>query len=347
MKIFIDRDIYRKEIFSGLGELVEFDHRDFSGLESFFGEIDVLVVRSVTRVDGELLGKFARLKLLLTPTIGIDHIDIRAIEAMKREGRDIGFFHSPGATAPAVGDYTAAAIVSFCDRNGADMRALTASLIGFGNCGKAVKKRLDLLGIECLVLYDPPLGERTGGGFVSAGWDEIFDADIISFHCPLTRADESAHPTFHMAGADFFRLVKEKTVIINTARGGVIDTSCMKEALRAGRINAVLDVFENEPEADRELVELAFIATPHVAGSSFEGKGRAVEMIYNAACAFFGIEPGRAEEKEENPATLDGVKSHIASVSAEFKRLLREDRQGVAGIFNGVRARAMRHETVL
>jgi erythronate-4-phosphate dehydrogenase len=119
--------------------------------------------------------------------------------------------------------------------------------------------------------------------------DELFDCDFITLHTPLTF--EGVDKTYHLAGEKFFKSLKEMCVFVNASRGGVVDSEALKTAIRSGQLRAVvLDVWENEPNIDMELLEMVDIGTPHIAGYSLDGKITGMIMIYKAVCEYFGLE---------------------------------------------------------
>jgi erythronate-4-phosphate dehydrogenase len=140
-----------------------------------------------------------------------------------------------------------------------------------------------------VVLNDPPLQRKTGDKKYRP-IDEIFDCDIVTLHTPLTLG--GTDKTYHLADEVFFKSLKKDAIFINTSRGGVHDTAALKKAITTSRIRAcVLDVWENEPNIDIELLNMADLGTPHIAGYSYDGKVAGMIMIYEAFCNFFGIEP--------------------------------------------------------
>jgi len=139
-----------------------------------------------------------------------------------------------------------------------------------------------------IYLNDPPLQRQTGDAKY-LHIEELFDCDFITLHTPLTF--EGLDKTYHLADERFFKSLKERCVFFNASRGGVVDSSALKAAIRAGRLEAVvLDVWENEPNIDTELLEMVDIGTPHIAGYSLDGKVAGMIMIYKAMCKYFGLE---------------------------------------------------------
>jgi erythronate-4-phosphate dehydrogenase len=139
-----------------------------------------------------------------------------------------------------------------------------------------------------VLLNDPPLRRRSGDPRLLP-LEALMEADIVSLHVPLTHSGED--PTYHLFGEQRLGAMKQGSVLINTARGAVVETGALKRALREGRLAAaVLDVWEDEPAIDVELLGLSRIATPHIAGYSTDGKLNAARMIYEALRTFIGAD---------------------------------------------------------
>lgn len=224
--------------------------------------MDALVVRTRTRCDFALLSG-SRVKHVVTATIGTDHIDL---DYCRREG--IRVSNAPGCNAPAVAQY----VLSACSALG--RRGGTLGIVGVGHVGSIVARWARANGFRTL-LCDPPLG------LPATLADIASEADIITFHVPL---DDTA---FHMADARFFASLRRRPLVINAARGPVVDTRALKDALRGGCVSgAVIDCWEGEPNLDPGLLRMADIATPHIAGYSLEGKRRATAM------AVMALDPG-------------------------------------------------------
>lgn len=166
--------------------------------------------------------------------------------------------------------------------------ALTIGIVGCGHVGSRVKTVAERLGMHVLVC-DPPLGHA---GFVPLSVIEQ-EADVITFHVPLTR--DGVHATWHLADEPFFHRLSKVPFLINTSRGEVVDNSALLTALQQGRVrDAVIDVWEGEPQLDEELLQRVFIGTPHIAGYSADGKANADNMVIDALCRHFGLpHPGR------------------------------------------------------
>ena len=162
------------------------------------------------------------------------------------------------------------------------------AVIGVGNCGSRVAQKCTALGMK-ICLNDPPLQRQTKDPkFLPL--EQLFDCDFITLHTPLTF--EGQDKTFHLVDQKFLESLRTDCVFINTSRGGVVDTTALKKAISSRKLKAVvLDVWENEPNIDTELLRMVDIGTPHIAGYSLDGKIAGMIMVYRAACEHFGLEP--------------------------------------------------------
>ncbi len=242
-------------------------------------DADALITRTRTRCDRALL-EGSRCRMIASATIGLDHVDLDYCAA-----RGIEVCNAPGCNAPGVAQYVMASVLSLLPYD-ADLSSLTFGIVGVGNIGKVVEAWARKLGFKVL-LCDPPRAEAEGPeSFVSL--EEIArNADIITFHTPLTRTGN--HPTYHLASRQFFDSLQRCPIVINAARGPVADTDAWIAAIRRGCVShSVIDCWEHEPDISAELLGLANIATPHIAGYSREGKIRATRMASEAVAAHFG-----------------------------------------------------------
>lgn len=241
-------------------------------------EIDGMVIRTRTRCDEALLAK-SECKMIATATIGTDHIDK---DYCKR--RSITVVNAPGCNAPAVAQYVFATLLNVINR---PLNTYTIGIVGVGHVGSIVEqwaRSLEMKVLRC----DPPRQRAEGGD----GWADLDtiarEADIITFHTPLTREGDDA--TYHIADAEFFKKLRRAPIIINSARGEIVDTPAIVEARKNGLTGPlIIDCWEHEPAIDRELLKLAHIATPHIAGYSSEGKIRASQVVMDAITTFFMI----------------------------------------------------------
>jgi erythronate-4-phosphate dehydrogenase len=187
-----------------------------------------------------------------------------------------------------VAEYVIAAMLEAGQKHGIALEGKSIGIIGVGNVGSRLVVKAEALGMRTY-LNDPPLQRETGDAKYLPV-EELFGCDFVTLHTPLTF--EGIDKTFHLADEKFFKSLKNGCVFLNTARGGVVDTNALKAAIKSGKIKAAaLDVWENEPDIDVELLEMTYIGTPHIAGYSFDGKVAGMIMIYKAVCEYFKIEP--------------------------------------------------------
>jgi erythronate-4-phosphate dehydrogenase len=243
-------------------------------------QADVLLVRSVTRVDRALL-EGSKVRFVGTCTIGTDHLDL---DYFQQAG--ITWSSAPGCNARGVVDYVLGSLLTLADIEGADLTQRTYGVVGAGEVGGRLVKVLQGLGWNVLVC-DPPRQAAQGGDFVSL--EHIIEqCDVISLHTPLTRS--GAGSTWHLFDDRRLNQLKPGAWLINASRGPVVDNAALREVLLEREdLQAVLDVWENEPEVDVALAELCVLATPHIAGYSLDGKQRGTAQIYQAFCDFLGL----------------------------------------------------------
>ena len=281
MKIVVDDKIpfIREKLALLADEVVALRGADISADD--VRDADALIVRTRTRCDEALL-KDSKVQFVATATIGFDHIDTAY---MKRAG--IHWTNCPGCNAASVAQYLECSLLLLEREKGLALRESTIGIVGCGHVGSKVKAVAERLGMRVLVcdllLADP--------SFVSLDAIER-EADIITFHVPLTREGEYA--TYHMADDAFFHQLSRVPYIINTSRGEVVDNEALLSALNEGRVHdAVIDVWEHEPQLNLELLKRVYIGTPHIAGYSADGKVNADNMVIDALCQHFGLKhPG-------------------------------------------------------
>ena len=244
-------------------------------------DADVLLVRSVTKVDRDLLEGSA-VRFVGTCTIGTDHL---ALDYFHQEG--IQWSSAPGCNARGVVDYVLGSLLTLAEIEGANLNQRTYGVVGAGEVGGRLVNVLKGLGFNVLVC-DPPRQAAEGGDYVSL--EQIIErCDVISLHTPLDKSAENA--TWHLLDQQRLNQLKHGTWLINASRGPVIDNNALREVLtRREDLQAVLDVWEAEPQVDVELADLCVLATPHIAGYSLDGKQRGTAQIYQAFCDFLGQE---------------------------------------------------------
>ena len=239
-------------------------------------DADALIVRTRTKCDAALL-EHSRVGIVATATIGTDHIDTDWCNLH-------GIFcrNAAGCNAASVAQYTTSALLRVSLRHNVDLRGKTLGIVGCGNVGTKVAAAAAALGMNVL-LNDPPRVRREKlTGFVELETIQS-EADFITLHVPLWGAEYGPYRTEHMADDAFFRGLKRKPFFFNASRGDVVDEPALKDAIRTGLISgAVLDVWHNEPDIDRELLSLVDFATPHIAGYSADGKANGTAMAVEA-----------------------------------------------------------------
>ena len=258
-------------------------------------DADALIIRTRTRCDSKLL-EGSKVRFIATATIGYDHIDTKWCES-----HGIRWTNAPGCNSWSVQQYIGSLLVTMSRTLGFSFREKTIGVVGVGNVGSKVARLAVLLGFRVL-LCDPPRARKEGSGqFVSL--DEIISrSDIITLHVPLIRDGEDA--TFHMFDDSRLASMNHNQILINSSRGEVVDGAALKNALAQKKILAAsLDVWENEPQIDPELLSLLFTGTPHIAGYSVDGKATGTTMSVQALGKFFDL-PCRDWEVTEVPQSV-------------------------------------------
>jgi len=261
-------------------------------------DADILLVRSETKVDASLL-EGSEVRFVGTATSGIDHIDT---DYLQRRG--IAFAYAPGSNANSVAEYVVAALLHLSEKHGIPLAGKSIGVIGVGEVGSRVVRKAEALGLRVLK-NDPPKALATGAPDLLP-LEHLLDCDIITLHTPLTRSGD--HPTDHLFDDTVFQQLKSGCIFMNTSRGSVADTAALKQAITSGRVaHAVIDVWEGEPDIDTGLLELASIATPHIAGYSYDGKTKATQVLFEAACRFLGCDAAYSIEVEHTTAAKQAV----------------------------------------
>lgn len=287
MKIIADNTVpYLKGIAEPFAEVEYLSSNQFT--PQSIKDADALIIRSIDRCTRKLL-EGSRVKLITTATIGFDHIDT---EYCREAG--ITWKNAPGCNAVSVAQYVLASLVTLSLRKKEPLKGKTIGIVGVGHVGTEVERLCKSYGMYILK-NDPPRAEAEGSRcFVSL--DTIArEADIITFHTPLTK--EGPFITRHLAGKTFFHSLQKKPWFINASRGAVHDTDALLEARKSGLISElIIDCWENEPDIHRELLDLASIATPHIAGFSADGKANGTRICLENISAFFQIEVEKINE---------------------------------------------------
>ena len=282
MKILIDENMpYAEQLFSQLGEVVLKSGRTLNADDLV--DVDALMIRSVTKVNAELISKANRLKFVGTATAGMDHVD----QALLKE-KGIFFTAAPGCNKVGVAEYAFSVMMVLAQQQGFSVFDKTVGIIGAGQVGSYLQQCLEGIGIKVLI-NDPPK-QAAGDERNFTPLDALLEqADIITTHTPITR--DGDFPTHHLINETVLNKLRGDQILINAARGPVVDNTALKARLRKqDGLIAALDVFEFEPEVDMELLPLLAFATPHVAGYGLEGKARGTTMIFNSYCEFLNNE---------------------------------------------------------
>lgn len=299
MKIVVDENIPMAErCFSAFGEVVALPGREIQ--RSHLEDAEALVVRSITPVNEALLEGTA-IKFVGTATIGVDHIDQNYLKQ-----NNIGFASAPGCNSRSVAEFVMSALLELPRIRDFCLQDKTIGIIGLGNAGSSLKELCEAIGLQVLAC-DPPKQRQGMEGLVTA--DEAWQADIVSLHVPYTT--EGVDATHHLAHKTRLQNMVPNAVLLNTSRGPVVNNWELSQVLNDRYdLSVVLDVWEGEPFVNLELAAQVDIATPHIAGYSYDGKVRGTWMIYSALCEFFGTPD--CPDKPEKESQLIGSELAIS-----------------------------------
>lgn len=281
MKIVIDEKIpFIRGVFERWADVVYSPGRQIDART--VKDADALIVRTRTKCNSDLL-KGSSVRIVASATIGYDHIDTEWLEA-----NGIVWASAPGCNSGSVMQYITSLLLFLAGKHNLDLQSMTLGVVGVGNVGSKVERAARALGMR-VILNDPPRERSEGRQAVTlqAGARQgtsgtefhhlhklLTESDILTLHVPLTREGEDR--TFHLLNKENLPLMKRSAILVNTSRGEVVDNTALREALKTGLLRgAALDVWEGEPAADPQLVDLADIATPHIAGYSVDGKANA------------------------------------------------------------------------
>lgn len=308
MKIVADENMpLVTELFGAFGEVVTAPGRQID--RNLVADADVLLVRSVTPVDQRLLGG-SRVGFVGSATIGTDHLDLACLAS-----QNTAWANAPGCNAAAVADYVLAALCAVAP----GWRERRVAIVGCGNVGSGLYRRLEALAVETRC-FDPFLDQHSGLPLVP--FEQVLAADIICLHTPLTRS--GPHSTWHLFDAEVLAQLRPGTLVLNAGRGGVIDNRALVTELERGRLGAVLDVWEGEPDIAADLLAQVAIGTPHIAGYSLEGRIRGTLMVYNAFCRWAGVAAALSldEALARVPGLVAGPLGLTVADAASFESLV-------------------------
>lgn len=270
-----------QEAFSTLGEVTSVPERAITS--DVVRDADLLVTRSKVQVNRDLLAG-SRLGFVATATAGTDHLDLPYLA-----DAGIAWASAPGCNADSVAEYVTAALLCLARRGAVALAGRTLAVVGVGHVGTRVARLAAALGMRVL-LNDPPRQVVEKKPELRALPEILPQADFVSLHVPLTAAGPFA--TAHMVDCRFLSQLKPGCVFLNASRGEVVDEDCLMLAFDQGWVSrVVLDVFEREPRVRRDVLERADLATPHIAGYSYEGRVRGTVLCYEAACRYLEVDP--------------------------------------------------------
>ena len=281
MKIYYEDSMpYAAEFFSEIGECEVFSHKTLNADK--LADADVLLVRSTTKVNEKLLLKSKQLQFVATATAGTDHVDQHYLA-----GQHIPFISAGGCNAVAVAEYVLSAILVMSKRLNWQLVNKTVGIVGAGHVGSALARVLTVLGIKHK-LCDPPLADA-GDMRKFVSMHDIMQCDVISLHVPWVK--DGLYPTQNLFDKSRLAVLQDNQILINACRGEVINNKAALALFEQGKsLNLVLDVWENEPSINLDLIPHTALATAHIAGHTIEGKARGTEMLYLALCKHLGIQ---------------------------------------------------------
>ena len=262
-------------------EVVEAWEEDKSKIPELIKDCDAIIVRSATKVRKPMIDNASKLKVIGRAGVGLDNIDVNYAKS-----KGIKVINTPGATTVSVAELTMGLMIATVrpiipavistkmakwekkKLKGNELYGKTLGIIGIGRIGQAVAERAKAFGMN-IIAYDKYI---KNSNYKMVDLDTLFrESDIITIHTPLT--DE----TKHLINTEAISKMKDGVIIINAARGGIINEKDLYDGLTSGKIKAAaLDVYEVEPPEDTNLLELDnFIPTPHIGAQTFEGQTRA------------------------------------------------------------------------
>ncbi|MCB9207090.1 MAG: 4-phosphoerythronate dehydrogenase PdxB [Ignavibacteriales bacterium] len=279
-------------------------------------DADALIIRTRTKCNADLLYD-TNVKLITTATIGYDHIDTNYCEE-----NNLKWLNAPGCNSLSVHQYITTVLLHIAEKENIDLTQKVLGIVGVGNVGSKIQKAANALGMKIL-LNDPPR-ERNESNSKFVSLEKIKEeADIITFHVPLN--NDGIDKTYHLADEKFFNELNKMPIIINSSRGEVVETSAIKNAIKNKKVsNVILDVWENEPEIDLELLEMTDISTPHIAGYSAEGKANGTSVCVNAVNKFFNLGIQENWYPTEIPLSKNGNEIEIDCSNKNDQQILSE-----------------------
>ena len=308
MNITADENIpYVHDAFSSLGTVKTLNGRSIQ--QQHLQQTDILLVRSISNVNKSLL-EDTPVKFVASATAGFNHIDLDYLSS-----NNIGFARAPGSNAISAAEYVFAGICLWSLKEKKSLANLSIGIVGAGNVGSRVKRLCESVSMHCII-NDPPLEKEKSSKFKFSSLEEALDCDIVTLHTPLSYDGE--HPTFRLLNHKRINQIKEETLFINASRGEVVEEPALLSRMnQQNDLTLILDVWENEPKINPEMLKHTLIGTPHIAGYSIDGKIRGTEMIYHAVCDYLNVKP---EWSADNIDFGDNIKSLLKLSSTKDQR---------------------------
>ena len=286
MIIAADRNIpFVEQACEGIGSVRLFDVRDAAERQAALAGAEALLCRSTLHVDASLLEDSA-VRFVATATSGTDHMELDWLESA-----GIAWASAAGSNARSVAEWLAAVLLELHFRKRTDLVGADIGIVGIGHVGTQVADIARALGLRA-VLNDPPREQRgetplPWGDIPFSPLEELLHCRILTLHTPLTSAPP--FPTRRLIGERRLALMSDAATVINASRGEVLDAEAAGTWRRWGSGALALDVYHGEPGIDPSLVDVADIATPHVAGHALDGKLRGTQMVHDALCSFLEV----------------------------------------------------------
>ena len=276
MRFIIDEDVIAaKELFSKYGSISFLPAHDICN--KTLSKADALIIRSRTLINEELLSN-TPVKFIGNTVSGEDHVDMEFLS-----NKNIFFARSKGCNANAVSEYVISALLWITGKLNINLEGKSLAVIGVGSVGQKVIEKAKTLGLD-LLLSDPPL-ESMDHKYYFTSFENCLNADFITFHVPLTF--NGPFKTFDLIGKRELSKIRDSSIIINTARGSVINELSLIEKPIKG---IVIDCWDNEPNINYSLLKKVDIATPHIAGHTYEGKYNGSITVQKALCKYLNID---------------------------------------------------------
>ena len=309
MKIVADKHIpFLEGVFEPYAEVVYKDGKDITHEDII--DADALIIRTRTKCNAQML-EDTKVKMIATATIGTDHIDL---EYCREHGIEV--HNAEGCNAGGVMQYVFSALYGVAARKGIKLDGATLGIIGVGHVGKKVEEMARHLGFNVL-LCDPPRAAVEGDEKFCSLEYLLANSQIVTMHVPL---DDS---TRKMANETFFAMMPTGSIFINASRGEVVDEDALMMALpKFGAV--VIDTWDGEPDINEELVDMVDIATPHIAGYSYQGKLNGTAASVQAVARHFGITAlydffPQTGDEDRSPVPLDLKGKTQGEVAAVFQ----------------------------